>query len=207
MAGVISQGPVGYRPAGRSYLHPVVRMVSDPWIASPCVVWPVREADVSLHCIPVSWILKENRKSGRLSVLTSFTETPMGAASSPVSPKRMVLAFTVVASNVSVVRMATEIFPLPLRLMLFGNSPGLMSIFTATGTSGQTMPPNEHTFPAPSEARTPNHVCQSEPTNPANTNNPLGLRSGKTPKFAPGSGAATKSVPSLSETRERICVC
>jgi hypothetical protein len=59
---------------------------------------------------------------------TSSKAECTGAASVPVGPNSTEVGSAVVASKVSVVRIATGTFPLLLGLMLFGKLPGLMSI-------------------------------------------------------------------------------
>ena len=95
-----------------SYLHPLVLMESDPSIACPLKVSPVRKAEVSPHRMPVSWVLKRRIISISPSPSTSFNADRLGTVSVPVAPK------------VPVVRTATGMTPLLLGLMLFGKLPG-----------------------------------------------------------------------------------
>lgn len=75
---------------------------------------------MSPHAMPVSWVLKWRIISVSPSPSTSSRAERTGAASVPVAPKRTVVESTVVASKVSVVRMATGIFPWLRGLILFG---------------------------------------------------------------------------------------
>jgi hypothetical protein len=98
-------------------------------------VLPVSEAALSPHRMAVSSMSKASTRSVRPSALTSLKTKRAAAASVPVRPKRTVVGDTVVASKPPVARMATEIFPLPLRLSLtlLPERPGSMSIETAVG--------------------------------------------------------------------------
>ena len=83
---------------------------------------------------------------------TSSTAALDDAASVPVTPKRTVVASTVVASKVAVVRMATGVTPRLLGLMLFGKLAGLMSIETA-GVKTRPVGPFRPPLPAGTSAR------------------------------------------------------
>ena len=55
---------------GTSYLQGTVLMESEPSIACPPKVCPVREAEVSPHTMPVSWVL--NWRIMRICLLQDF---------------------------------------------------------------------------------------------------------------------------------------
>src|SRR5262249_41644488 len=104
---------------------------SIPMKGVPDRLSPFRIPTLSPALNEVFWVLKWHTKSSSPSPFTSspFELQKAKLCSSPVGPKaKEGRSTSCTASKDLVERIATGIFPLLFGLMLFGNSPGLISI-------------------------------------------------------------------------------